>query len=578
MKSKGHVEIPGASLVPENDPSLLFVGAGMVPLVPFLMGEKHPAGNRLTSVQRSIRTVDIDEVGDVHHCTAFEMLGNWSLNDYFKEEAINLTVEFYIEILGLDIKNIYVSVFSGDKDTPKDEESVRVWKDIFARYGIEARTGTHERIQPFGKKENWWGLNAGGPCGPDSEFFYDSGRPACGSGCNVSCQCGKYIELGNNVFMEYNKTNDGIKPLGRHNVDFGGGMERIAMMFQETESYFETDMYLPILNTVKSLSKEANLRSERIIVDHIKSATWIIMDGVTPGRSEQGYILRRLIRRAVRHGRILKIDGLFSTKVAEVVIDQYKTLYPQILTQKKEILDVLRTEEDQFQATIQKGLKRFGDLFERQGSISGEDAFYLFETYGFPVEITQEMAKEKGFNLKIEDFQKADAAHKEKSRSAATGFFKGGLADTSDMSKRYHTATHLLNAALRKVLGNHVYQKGSNISPERIRFDFPNDEKLTPEQVTQVEDIVNEQISKGLDVYFEEMPKDEALKIVPTAVFADKYGETVKVYSVGRGKDLFSREICGGPHVENTSELGTFRIIKQENVGAGVKRIKAVLS
>lgn len=577
MKQHGHTEIPESLLVPENDPSLLFNGAGMVPLVPYLIGEKHPAGTRLTDAQRCVRTGDIDEVGNHSHCTSFNMLGNWSLNDYFKNEAINLTVEFFVEVLGLDPGKLYASVFGGNSDAPRDEVSIKIWQDIFQKHGIEANVGEGERIQLYDKK-NWWELEAGGPCGPCSEIFIDMGKKPCGPKCHINCNCGKYLEIGNNVFVEYLKKDGKYSPLGRHNVDFGGGLDRLATLAQGKDNFYETDIYLPILKKVQAMSKNENLRSQRIIVDHIKAATWMVMDGVTPGRTEQGYVLRRLIRRAVRHARTLGIEADITKEIGEIAITQFSPLYPQLNEKKEFILEVIAEEESKFKKTIQSGIKVFESLIAKKKQITGEDAFYLYETYGFPVEITQEMAEEKGAKLDLDAYKKAYTAHQDKSRSAAKGFFKGGLADTSDMSKKYHTATHLLLKALRMTLGDQVTQKGSNISPERLRFDFPSDNKLTPEEIQKVETIVNEQIKKGLEVYFEEMPKDKALEIVKGAAFGEKYGDTVKVYRIGRGKDEFSVEICGGPHVANTSELGTFKITKQENVGAGVKRIKATLS
>ncbi len=573
-----HEVLPSDSLVPENDPSVLFVNAGMFPLVPFLKGEEHPKGKRLVNIQRCIRTGDIDEVGNNYHCTAFIMLGNWSLNDYFKKEAINMTVEFFTEELGLDINKIYASVFNGDEDAPQDTESIEVWKEIFSRHGIDAKVGEGDRIQPFGKTENWWGLESGGPCGPDSEIFYDTGRKKCGDKCNVSCNCGKYVEIGNNVFMEYLKSGNAILPLGRHNVDFGGGLERLTALLQDVDSIYETDVYKPIMEKVKELSEIEDIKSQRIIVDHIKAATWIIMDGVTPSRTEQGYILRRLIRRAVRHGKKLGITTSFCKEVANIAIEQFKDTWEELEANKENVLKVIEEEEEKFNRTLEKGLRELDKMVQRKDIIDGKNAFLLYETYGLPLEVTEEILQEK--NIKLENrelFQEAEKTHQEKSRTAAKGFFKGGLADTSEMSTKYHTASHLLLEALRRVLGEHVYQKGSNITPERLRMDFPNETKLTPEQVKEVEDIVNEQIQKGLDVTFTEKDKDEALKLVPFAAFSEKYADKVKVYYIGPVDNPFSVEICNGPHVDNIKELGKFKITKQENVGAGVKRIKAIL-
>ena len=578
FEKHGHQAIPSSPLVPENDPSVLFVNAGMFPLVPFLNGQEHPKGNRLVNIQRCIRTGDIDEVGDAFHCTAFIMLGNWSLNDYFKKEAIEMTVEFFVEELGLDINNIYASVFEGDNNAPQDTESIEVWKEIFSRYNIDAKVGKEERIQPFGKKENWWGLESGGPCGPDSEIFYNTGKEKCGDECNVSCNCGKYVEIGNNVFMQYLKTGEQILPLGRHNVDFGGGLERLAGLLQSVDSVYEIDTYRPITEKVMELSKVENIESQRIIVDHLKAATWIVMDGVEPSRSQQGYILRRLIRRAIRHGKKLGIEKPFTREVAEIAIEQFKDTWEELATQKEHILNIIEEEEIKFGKTLNSGLRVLEKMLKKNSQVTGKDAFLLYETYGLPLELTEEILKEKDIEIQNKvDFKKAEEEHQEKSRTASKGLFKGGLADTSEMSTKYHTASHLLLAALRKVLGNHVYQKGSNITPERLRMDYPNDAHLTDKQVKEVEDMVNEQIKKGLTVGKKEMPKEEALKVVPFAAFSERYPDIVNVYYIGPEENPFSIEICNGPHVENIKDLGIFKISKQENVGAGVKRIKAVL-
>ncbi|HKM20322.1 MAG TPA: alanine--tRNA ligase [Candidatus Dojkabacteria bacterium] len=578
FEKHGHQAIPSSPLVPENDPSVLFVNAGMFPLVPFLNGQEHPKGNRLVNIQRCIRTGDIDEVGDAFHCTAFIMLGNWSLNDYFKKEAIEMTVEFFVEELGLDINNIYASVFEGDNNAPQDTESIEVWKEIFSRYNIDAKVGKEERIQPFGKKENWWGLESGGPCGPDSEIFYNTGTEKCGDECNVSCNCGKYVEIGNNVFMQYLKTGEQILPLGRHNVDFGGGLERLTGLLQSVDSVYEIDTYRPITEKVRELSKVENIESQRVIVDHLKAATWIVMDGVEPSRSQQGYILRRLIRRAIRHGKKLGIEKPFTREVAEIAIEQFKDTWEELATQKEHILNIIEEEEIKFGKTLNSGLRVLEKMLKKNSQVTGKDAFLLYETYGLPLELTEEILKEKEIGIENrEGFKKAEEEHQEKSRTASKGLFKGGLADTSEMSTKYHTASHLLLAALRKVLGNHVYQKGSNITPERLRMDYPNDAHLTDEQVKEVEDMVNEQIKKGLTVGKKEMPKEEALKVVPFAAFSERYPDIVNVYYIGPEENPFSIEICNGPHVENIKDLGIFKISKQENVGAGVKRIKAVL-
>lgn len=591
FKKKGHAEIPSAPLVPENDPSVLFVNAGMFPLVPFLMGEKHPRGTRLTNLQRCVRTGDIDEVGNSFHCTSFEMLGNWSLNDYFKEDALRYTLEFFVEELGLDINNIYASVFGGEDNIPEDKVSISVWKNLFKEYGIDAKVGKRERIQKFGKKENWWGLDSGGPCGPDSEIFYDTGKEPCGEDCNVSCNCGKYIEIGNNVFMEYLKEGENLKPLGRHNVDFGGGLERITALIQKADSVYEIDIYKPLLEKIREITEkhtnrnanpEDTIRSQRIIVDHIKAATWIVMDGVIPSSNQQGYILRRLIRRAVRHAKKLNIKDTFTKEVAEVAIDQFSTIYQELNEKREYIIKIIEEEEIKFNNTLENGLKELDSLLEQKRIITGEDAFKLYETYGLPLEVTEEILAEKNVTMENrQNFFSAQKEHQEKSRNASKGLFKGGLADTSEISVRYHTATHLLLASLRKVLGKHVHQKGSNITQERLRLDFPNKTKLTTEELKQVEDLVNSAIDQELDVTFEEHPKKEALEIIEkyssTSSFEEKYPDIVKVYYVGDKEAPFSVELCNGPHVSNTRELGKFKIVKQENIGAGVKRIKAIL-
>ena len=578
FKSKKHVEIPSAPLVPEDDASVLFVNAGMFPLVPFLKGEKHPLGNRLTNSQRCIRTGDIDEVGDTSHCTAFDMLGNWSLNDYFKKEAIEMSIEFLVDILGFDIGKIYASVFKGEDGIPKDEMSINAWKEVFEKYDIKANVGKNERIQEYGKEHNWWGLTTGGPCGPDSEIFFDTGKEPCGKECHINCNCGKYLEIGNNVFMEYLLENGKYSSLGRHNVDFGGGLVRYAMISQGVDSIYETDIYKPIFIKVKSLSVNENVESQRIVTDHILASTWAIMDGVTPSNSMQGYILRRLIRRAMRHAKKLGIEGTFTQEIGEICIEQFKEVWTKLADNRDLILRTLGEEEEKFNKTLEKGLKELDRLIQNRKEVTGEDIFKMYETYGLPREVTEEILMETDIKINnIEGFDESKKQHQDKSRTSSAGLFKGGLADTSEMSTKYHTATHLLLAALRKVLGEHVYQKGSNITSERLRLDFPNETKLTQTQIQEVEDIVNDAIKQGLEVSYEEIKKEDALKLVPFAAFEEKYGDTVKLYYIGNKENPFSLEICNGPHVENISVLGKFKILKQENVGSGVKRIKAIL-
>lgn len=578
FKSKNHIEIPSAPLVPEDDASVLFVNAGMFPLVPFLKGEKHPLGNRLTNSQRCLRTGDIDEVGNTSHCTAFDMLGNWSLNDYFKKEAIEMSIEFLVDVLQFDIDKIYASVFKGEDGIPKDETSVNAWKEVFKKYDIKAEVGKNERIQEYGKEHNWWGLTTGGPCGPDSEIFFDTGKEPCSQECHINCNCGKYLEVGNNVFMEYLLENGKYSSLGRHNVDFGGGLIRYAMISQGVDSIYETDIYKPIFLKVKNLSINENIESQRIITDHILASTWAIMDGVIPSNSMQGYILRRLIRRSMRHARKLGIEGKFIKSIGEVCIEQFKEVWPKLVEKRDTILKTLEEEEEKFNKTLENGLKELDKLLQSKKEVTGEDIFKMYETYGLPKEVIEEILNEKDIKIiNLEGFEKAKQIHQDKSRTSSSGLFKGGLADTSEMSTKYHTATHLLLAALRKVLGNHVYQKGSNITSERLRFDFPNETKLTQTQIQEVEDIVNDAIKQGLSISYEEVKKDEALKVVTFAAFEEKYGDTVKLYYIGDKGNPFSVEICNGPHVENISVLGKFKIVKQENVGSGVKRIKAIL-
>lgn len=559
FEQNNHKEINSAPLVPENDPSVLFVNAGMFPLVPFLQGEKHPSGTRLVNSQRCVRTIDIDEVGDAYHCTTFEMLGNWSLNDYFKKEALSMTLKFFVEELGFDINKLSVTVFKGDNKIPRDTESIKIWESLFKKYNVDLKG----KITENGKEDNWWELPTGGPCGPDSEIFFDTGK--------------ENVEIGNNVFMEYLKSGNEYKDLGRHNVDFGGGLDRLACICQEVESIYETDIYKPIFEKVKELSKKDILESQRIITDHIKAATWIIMDGVIPSKTQQGYILRRLIRRAVRHGRKLEIEGLFTRDVAQVAINQFAPIWKELKNQEKYILDTIEEEEVKFSRTLQKGLAELDRMVSRE-EIDGKKAFILYETYGLPIEVIQEILTEKNRKpVDINEFNEAEKSHRNLSRTASAGLFKGGLADTSEQSTKYHTATHLLLSALRKVLGTHVYQRGSNITPERLRLDFPNEEKLTDEQIKEVEHIVNEQIRLKLPITFEEMDKQDALSIVPFAAFEEKYGDILKVYYIGPKENPFSVEICNGPHVKNTSQLGKFKIVKQESIGSGIKRIKAIL-
>ncbi|MDD5732040.1 MAG: alanine--tRNA ligase [Patescibacteria group bacterium] len=588
FKEKGHAIIPSASLIPENDPSVLFTTAGMHPLVPYLKGEKHPLGKRLTDVQKCLRTGDIDEVGDSSHLTFFEMLGYWSLGDYFKKESIHYTFDFYTEVLGFDEEKISVTVFEGDTVAPFDQESYDTWKD---EIGIPA-----ERIYKYGVKENWWGLASGiGPCGPCTEMFVDTGKNSCGENCGPSCDCGKFVEIGNNVFIEFLKKEDGsIEKLGQRNVDVGLGLERLTMFNQGKESVFETDLFEPIMAKIRELSTKEDIHAERIIADHIRAATFVLGDErvIEPSNVGAGYVLRRLIRRAIRYGRQLGIEGSFTSKIAEVVVEKMKAAYPELEKNKSRILDELNKEEERFAKTLENGLKEFDRIVgafhetpdkraQNFAPLQGQDAFLLFQSYGFPIEMTVELASEKGLKVDLEGFEKEFKKHQDLSRTASTGMFKGGLADNSEITVKYHTTTHLLLAALRQVLGGEIYQKGSNITAERMRFDFNYPEKLTEEQIKTVEDIVNEKISAAIPVEMVEMPKEEALKISKVSFDPSKYPDIVKVYKIGDPAlgpgQAFSIEVCGGPHVANTSDLGHFRIIKEESSSSGVRRIKAIL-
>ena len=568
--------IPSASLIPEHDPSVLFTTAGVHPLVPYLLGQEHPAGKRLVNVQKSFRTDDIDEVGDAWHNTFFEMLGNWSLGDYWKEEAIGWSVEFLTKELKLDLGRIYVTVFGSDPEIPgvgADTETIEIWKSL----GI-----AENKILRLGKEDNWWGpVGQTGPCGPDTEMFYDTGVSEHGKDCRPGethlrqgsggQACGKYAEIWNDVFMEFNKTADGkYEPLKQKNVDTGMGVERTTAVLQGKDNAYDTELFTPIMEKIKSLAKDWDIRSARIIADHLRAATFLIADGVVPSNVERGYVLRRLIRRAVRFARLLGIEKDFTAGVTSVVIETYQREWPEVGQNKEKIFTELRQEEAKFKKTLSEGIKQF----EKLGAvISGKEAFDLYQSYGFPLELTIELAKEKGKSVDTEGFNKEFERHQEISRSGARQRFAGGLVDHSDKTIRGHTATHLLHQALREVLGDHAHQTGSNITLERIRFDFSHGEKLTEEQINKVEELVNQKIKEDLPVEREIMNIEEAKKIGAIGLFEEKYGEKVSVYSIGD----FSKEICGGPHVEHTGEIGKFKIIKEEALGAGQRRIRAVL-
>jgi len=632
--SKGHKRILSASVVPENDPTVLFTTAGMHPLVPYLLGEKHPEGARLTSVQKCVRTGDIEDVGDSTHNTFFEMLGNWSLGDYFKEESILWSFEFLTDskYLGIDPKRLKVTVFEGDEDAPKDEESIKIWQECFASLGTDAKVwggnnNEEAKIFPLPKDDNWWGpAGITGPCGPDTEIFIDLGKSTnydtCpnGSDCKPGCHCGRYVEIWNNVFMQYNKNAEGkFEPLSQQNVDTGMGLERTLAMLNGFDNIYESDVLKPIVDKVKELSKcntplrpsqegnemknvplaptlspgereKANAspegvvsavdktKSARIVADHIRTSVFMISDGVVPSNLERGYILRRLIRRAIRSARTLQMQEKFLPELVDVILGIYGGEYPALVENKARIIDELEKEEEKFGKTLEMGLRELEKLEE----INGEKAFNIFQTYGFPYEMIVEEIEKRGMefdSIKLKDeFDESFHNHQDLSRTASAGKFKGGLADSSVETTRLHTAAHLLLQALRLVLGDHVFQKGSNITAERLRFDFSHPEKMTDEEKKKVEAIVNQQIEKALPVSYEEMSLEDAKRLGAMGVFESKYGEKVKVYVIGdEEKGVFSKEICGGPHIENTSELGHFRIAKEESSSAGVRRIKAVL-
>ena len=569
FKKHGHVVIPSASLIPENDPSVLFTTAGMQPLVPYLLGEKHPEGTRLTDYQKCVRTNDIDEVGDNRHLTYFEMLGNWSLGDYFKEESIAMSYEFLTKELGIPSEKISVTCFAGDEDCERDMKVYECWR----KAGIP-----DERIYFFGKEDNWWIAGEEGPCGPDTEMYYDTGKQKCSPKCNPACGCGKYIEIWNNVFMEFYKDKNGYRKLEQKNVDTGLGLERMAMILQGKETPFEIEVFEPVMKELEKLQKADSIESRRIVAEHLRSSIMIINDGGRPSNVDRGYILRRLLRRMTRHMNKLEINLDELSNIIDISIDSLKELYPELEKNRATIKEIIVAEKDKFMKTLQKGEKEFEKVANKTKNnnkdvIDAQAVFNLYETYGFPPEMTEELAKENGLKVDMEGYQKLFEEHQAKSRMGSEAKFKGGLASTGEMEVKYHTATHLLNVALKKVLGDHVHQKGSNITPERLRFDFSHNAKMTDEEKKQVEDLVNEYIKQDLKVERLEMTKEEALKLGAEAMFLDKYGDEVTVYKIG---DV-SMEFCGGPHVERTGVLGTFKIKKEEASSSGVRRIKAIL-
>ncbi len=571
FKRNGHKEIPSAPVVPENDPTVLFTTAGMHPLVPYLLGEPHPQGKRLTDYQKCIRTGDIDSVGDPCHLTYFEMMGNWSLGDYFKDESIKMSYNFLKDELGFDMDKISVTVFAGEDGIPRDEEAANAW----ANMGIP-----RDRIFYLGREDNWWGpAGETGPCGPDTEIFFDTGKPKCSENCNPSCSCGKYLEIWNNVFMQYNKTKDGkYEPLKQKNVDTGLGLERVISLLQRKNNVYETELFADVIAKIQELAKNFNINSARIIADHLRASIFMIIDGVRPSNVEQGYVLRRLLRRVIRHMRKVEIDPNEISTLVEKFVEIMAEMYPEVPANKDTIIEVIREEKDKFVKTLEHGEKEFIKNAEKtkaegKEKLDGEVVFRLYDTFGFPPEMTAELAEEKGLKIDMKEFEELFKKHQEISRAGSEAKFKGGLADHSEKTTAYHTATHLLHKALQIVLGEHATQKGSNITAERLRFDFMNPQKLTPEELKRVEDIVNEQIQRDLPVTCEEMSLEDAQKSGATGLFVNKYGDKVKVYTIGD----FSKEICGGPHVDRTGKLGHFKIIKEEAVSAGVRRIKAIL-
>lgn len=587
FKSKNHVEISGQSLIPENDPSVLFTTAGMHPLVPYLLGEKHPAGTRLTDYQKCIRTGDIDEVGDPSHLTCFEMLGNWSLGDYFKKESIAFSYEFLTspKWLGLDPKKISVTVFAGDENAPRDEDAANYWKEN----GMP-----EDKIAYLPASDNWWAAGPTGPCGPDTEIFYWVGEGLPPVGSNKGTDPENWMEIWNNVFMQFNRKDEKtLEPLPKQNVDTGMGLERTNCILQGKTSVYLTEVFQPIINKIEELSSykygsdEEKDKSVRIIADHSRAAAFILGDqrGVTPSNLGAGYVLRRLIRRAVRHGMKLGIDKSFLPQIADAVVANFKNAYPELEQNKDKIFKELAAEEDRFRLTLKNGEAEFQKMLPNlmknpKKEISGKVAFRLYDTFGYPLELTQELGAEHGFTVDVEGFKEAERKHQEASKSLDAGKAKGGLAEQSEITTKYHTATHLLQQALVDVLGDQVAQKGSNINNERMRFDFTFERPMTPEEIKKVEDIVNQKIKEDLPVTMEILPLEKAKEEGARALFTNKYGEDVKVYTIGRDPktDWFSKEVCGGPHVQHTAQIGDFKITKEQSSSAGVRRIRAVIS
>ncbi len=567
FKRNGHAVIPSAPLIPENDPSVLFTTAGMQPLVPYLLGEKHPEGTRLTDYQKCVRTNDIDEVGDNRHLTYFEMLGNWSLGDYFKEESIAMSFEFLTKELGIPVEKLSVTCFAGDEDCPRDEIASNAWK----KAGI-----LENHIYYYGKDDNWWIAGEEGPCGPDTEMFYDTGKPACSDDCQPSCDCGKYVEIWNNVFMEYFKDKNGYSKLKQKNVDTGLGLERMTMLLQGKETPFDTELFAPIMKKLEELQKIDSIESRRIVAEHLRSSMMIVSDGGRPSNLDRGYVLRRLIRRMIRHMNKLQINLDELSTLIDINVDNLKEMYPDLAKNKEIIKSVILEEKEKFVKTLVNGEREFQKEINKlkdTKKLSGKVVFKLYDTYGFPPEVTKELAKENGYEIDMKEFEELFKAHQEKSRAGSEQKFKGGLAEQNEITIAYHTATHLLNAALKQVIGENAHQRGSNITVDRMRFDFNCDHKMTDEEKRKTEDLVNKWIQEGLPVTKEEMKKEDAIKSGAECMFIEKYPDIVTVYTIG---DV-SKELCGGPHVNNTKELGKFKIKKEESSSSGVRRIKAVL-
>ncbi len=605
---EGHGIVASSSLLPDNDPTTLFTGSGMQPMISFLLGESHPGGKRLADSQKCFRSQDIDEVGDNRHTTFFEMLGNWSLGDYFKEEQLPWVFTWLTEEIGINPNNLYVTVFSGNNDIERDTTSAGIWQKIYEEVGMQAPVVDNAeemgmqngRIFYYGEKQNWWSragipdrMPSGEPGGPDSEMFYDFGvelkihesSPFSDELCHVNCDCGRFLEIGNNVFMEYQKTDTGFEPLSQRNVDFGGGLERIAAAAANTPDVFQISAFdgmRTALEIRSNLSYADEKQSFRVILDHIRAAVFLMSDGAMPSNKDQGYFVRRLIRRSVRFGRKIGIDGLFVAEIGQEVIEEYGSVYANLREGREEILSELTKEEKKFLQTLDKGEKEFLKMFKVSQSITGQDAFVLYSTYGFPLELTEEMAAEKGQVVDRVRFSEEFLKHQELSRAGGAQKFAGGLADHSKTTVRLHTATHMLHQALRTVLGDHVQQKGSNITAKRLRFDFSHPDKLTDIQKQEVEQLVNENIQKDLPIHFELIDFETAKKQGAIGLFEDTYsqiGDKLKVYFIGNEatQEYYSKEVCGGPHVQRTGELGRFSIKKEESSSSGIRRIKAIL-